>query len=298
VAFLAQAGAVVVPIPACLHGRPFTRADAVAAGLPAYVLRGSRFRRLFRGVYVCAGVPSSPELDYDAARLLLPVDAAASHHLAALLRRLPVPAASCTHMCVPRPDREFEIEGLRVHRVSGDTPVVDVAGRRVTSAHVTFLALAEVLALIDLVVLGDAMVRTGMITHEQLVQAAAAGGGRGVRQARRAAALVRPRVDSPMETRLRLLLVLAGLPEPDTNQPATGRQGQWLATPDLRFEAERVVVEYDGRQQRDRAEQYERDLPRRELMDREGWQVIVACRASATYPLRRKRGTLSGCPCC
>ncbi|MDQ3104478.1 MAG: hypothetical protein M3Q87_04565 [Actinomycetota bacterium] len=123
----------------------------------------------------------------------------------------------------------------------------------------TFLALAEVLARIALGVLGDVMVRTETITHEQLVQAA---------------------------------------PEPDTSQPATGRQGQWLATPDLRFGAERVVVEYDGRQHRDRAEQYERDLPRRELMDRRGgmssWRAVLR----PPYPLRRNRGTLSGCPCC
>lgn len=119
------------------------------------------------------------------------------------------------------------------------------------------------------------MVRHELITPEQLIDASRASHGRGVRLARRAAALVRPRVDSPMETRLRLLLVFAGLPEPETNRPATSRNGQWLATPDLRYERERVVIEYDGRHHRDRAEQYERDLPRRELMDRHGWHVIV-----------------------
>ena len=41
--------------------------------------------------------------------------------------------------------------------------------------------------------------------------------GRGCRLARRAASLAREGVDSPQETRLRLLLVLAGLPEPRVN---------------------------------------------------------------------------------
>ena len=37
----------------------------------------------------------------------------------------------------------------------------------------------------------------------------------------RAAALVRERVDSPRESRLRLCLVLAGLPEPEVNPVVT-----------------------------------------------------------------------------
>ena len=40
--------------------RPFTRADALAAGISATMLRGSRFRRLFRGVYISADVPVNP----------------------------------------------------------------------------------------------------------------------------------------------------------------------------------------------------------------------------------------------
>ena len=37
--------------------RPFTRADALAAGIIPKLLRGSRFRRLFPGVYISAEVP-------------------------------------------------------------------------------------------------------------------------------------------------------------------------------------------------------------------------------------------------
>ena len=34
--------------------RPFTRADALAAGISPKMLRGSRFRHIFRGVSVAA----------------------------------------------------------------------------------------------------------------------------------------------------------------------------------------------------------------------------------------------------
>jgi hypothetical protein len=80
----------------------------------------------------------------------------------------------------------------------------------VTSPARTFVDLADLLALVDLVVVGDALVRLGLCSPARLCEEAAAARTRRVRQAaRRAAALVRPRVDSPMETRLRLLLVLA-----------------------------------------------------------------------------------------
>ncbi len=42
------------------------------------------------------------------------------------------------------------------------------------------------------------------------------------------AALVRHGVDSPMESRLRLLIVLAGLPEPEVGRTVYDADGGWL----------------------------------------------------------------------
>lgn len=39
---------------------PFTRADGLAAGITPAVLRGPRYRKLGRGVYVDAAVPLTP----------------------------------------------------------------------------------------------------------------------------------------------------------------------------------------------------------------------------------------------
>ena len=262
-------------IPAELRGRPFLADEAAVHGIGPDVLRGKRFRRLFTQVYVCANVEVTVQVRVDAALLLVPRDAAACDRTAAELLGLPVPADGQTHLAVSVNYDRRRVRGIRVHRLAPSTEIATVGGRRVTPPLTTFLGLANSLNPLDLVVLGDAMVRRSLVTTSELVDAAAASNGRGVVLARRTAALVRPRVDSPMETRLRLLLVLSGLPEPETNRPATGHAGQWLATPDLRYQAERVVVEYDGRHHRERAEQYERDLPRRELMEREGWHVIV-----------------------
>lgn len=88
---------------------------------------------------------------------------------------------------------------------------------RVTTVECTFLDLADSLDLVDLVVLCDSMVKLGLVTPQRLVEAAASFKGRSRALARRAASLVRAEVDSPMESRLRMLIVLAGLPEPVVN---------------------------------------------------------------------------------
>ena len=69
-----------------------------------------------------------------------------------------------------------------------------------------FLDLASVgVNLVDLVIAGDSLVKANNLDPRHFVAAAAAYQGRNARRARRAASLVRAGVDSPMETRLRLL---------------------------------------------------------------------------------------------
>jgi hypothetical protein len=58
--------------------------------------------------------------------------------------------------------------------------------------------------------------------------------------------LVRAKVDSPMETRSRLLLVFAGLPEPQPGQEILDEHGQCVATVDLGYRAAKIAIEYDG----------------------------------------------------
>ena len=262
-------------IPQALRHRPFLVTEAYALGLTSAALRGQRFRRLFTGVYVCADLPLTPGLRVDAARLLLREPAAASHHTAAELLSLPVPASSNTHLVVPAGARRHRIAGIQVHRMRSAFSVREIDGRCTMTPAATFLALASHLTLVDLVILGDAIVRRGHETPQNLSAQAAAAAGRHIRRARHAAALVRPRIDSPMETRLRLLLVLSGLPEPRVNLPIHATDGRWLARPDLHYWPERVVIEYDGRHHIERERQWERDLARRERMERHGWRVII-----------------------
>ena len=87
---------------------------------------------------------------------------------------------------------------------------------------------------------------------------AAAYRARHARPARRAAAYVRQGVDSPMESRLRMLLVLAGLPEPVVNHALPRRDDRPRALParPAPTRSGGSPIEYDGRQHAENTRQW------------------------------------------
>lgn len=255
--------------------RPFTRADAVAAGVDRRILRTSRFRRIFRGVYVGAEVKLTPEVMALAALAMHPPNAFVSHQTAAALRGLPVQACDRAHVTVMKQEQRVQRYGVACHVACSETEVVEVKGIRVSGALDLFIELAGVLGLIDLVIVGDAMVRLKLFTVRELQKFCAATKRWHSRRARRGAAYVRAGVDSPMETRLRMLLVLAGLPEPKVNHKIVDANGWVVRRLDLSYPAIRLIVEYNGRQHADDPEQYSADIERREEFDEEEWRLIV-----------------------
>ena len=254
--------------------QPFTRAEGLAGGLTPAVLRGPHYKLLGRGVYVEARVGVTPLLV--ARTILTPYGsrAHASHATAARIHGLPIPALADEHVSVADQAHRRGGSGARVH-VNRGAEVVMVDGVRVSSPRQTFLDLSGVLELVDLVVVGDAIVRAGKCTQAELVAFCSAARHRSARAARRAAALVRAGVDSPMETRLRLLLVFSGLPEPEVNRTIRTDNGDPIRKYDLSWPTVHVIVEYDGRQHVERIEQWESDLERREAIDDDGWRILV-----------------------
>ena len=102
-----------------------------------------------------------------------------------------------------------------------------------------------------------------------------------------------------MESRLRLLIIFAGLPEPDVNIVLRDVDGNWWRRFDLCYRHCKLVVEYDGRQHAYDDDQWLNDLDRREQLDRMGWRLIVV-QANGIYndPLRtlqRIRTALEEC---
>lgn len=153
--------------------------------------------------------------------------------------------------------------------------------------------------LVDLVVIGDSLVRRTGLEAADLVAAADRWQGRGGGRARRAARLVRDGVDSIMESRLRMLIVLAGLPEPQVNLKLRHPNGDWWIRFDLCYANCRLVIEYDGRQHRDDEAQRQHDIKRREELDHLRYRlVIVTSQHLSREPretLRRIRAALVDC---
>jgi len=258
---------------------PFTRADAMKAGLDPELLRGSRLRRIFRGVYILRSVQVSPFVRTQAALRIHPPVAFASHVSAARVFGLPVPDGPDEHVTVlDQRDRRKRpgIVNYVANRVAGSAAhVVTYRGVRISGPFRMFVELASVLSLVDLVVVGDALLKMFKVPASRLVEECERSKDRHAHAARTAAAFVRAEVDSPMESRLRMLIVLAGLPEPEVNHKIRDEDGKVVMRLDLAYPALKLVVEYDGRQHAEDIRQWNRDLERREVFDDSEWRIIV-----------------------
>ena len=287
------------------HG-PFTVARALELGLSQEVLSRSRFRTPWSGVRILSTFPESLAATCQAAALVLPADAVFSHDTAVALagwlspragdrestayRPLPADGAQPVHVSVA--DRRAP-QGKQVigHRLAlSPEDVITVGGLRVTSPWRTWCDLGAAGAdHTDLVILADALRRRFPAAASQRLASRldAWGPGRGGHSLRRALECSRDGVDSPMETRLRLLFVEGGLPEPEVNQWVRLEDGTPIHRPDLSWPQWRVAADYDGihHSERDDDESVRRgrasnwrqrqDNSRRDLMDEARWRLRV-----------------------
>ena len=139
------------------------------------------------------------------------------------------------------------------------------------------LRTAHALSFTDLVCVTDAILgrRWPAVPREELTRALAwHGSRRGARALKGALAASRGFVDSPMETRVRLLLVAAGFPCPVVGADVYDRD-RWVARPDLCWPQLRVAIEYDGIHHLTDRQQMLDDVARREELERLGWRVLV-----------------------
>lgn len=234
-------------------------------------------------MYVCADVELTLELRVRAALLTLPVDAAATGVTALRLRGLDVGSDRRIHLTTTHPHQR-QMHGVVVHRRKRAAFRTLHRGIPTTTPAQTFVEAARRLSLVDRVVAGDWLVDHGWIGLSRLQRFVDTSHDHGVKRARRAMVFVRDRVESPRETVLRLMLVLARLPEPQPNVPL-GSRDEFVGRPDLVYLAYRVIVEYDGLHHfQDRA-QRDRDIKRREALEALGWRVIVITAEGMWRPL-------------
>jgi very-short-patch-repair endonuclease len=253
---------------------PFIGSEAVAAGALTKTQLATRCRRLFPDVYVERDVDVDAELRAKAGWLWTGRRGVVAGFAAAALhgskwvddRQL----VQLIH------DNRRSPPGIQTHRDRIDQDEIDlVVGVPVTSPvrtvldfgcwYPTMTAVAGIDALARAVEIKAADVE--LLAHRYV-------GRRGIRRARQAVDLFDPGAQSPKESWLRVVLIQAGLPKPQTQIPVLNEFGSAVAYLDMGWEDVKVAVEYDGEQHRSDRRQYTWDVRRLEMLERLGWIII------------------------
>lgn len=202
-----------------------------------------------------------------------------------------------TEVVLPRDTPFAPRAGVLVRRaLLTEADRIERLGVPVTSGVRTAFDLARLEPLVEAVTCVDALLHQHVTTAPEIARyAACCRGWRGVRRAATVLEHVDAGAESPMESRLRMVLVLGGLPRPVANQPLRDRSGSFLGRPDLRIG--HVLIEYDGRLHRDAAT-FVADLTRQNRLVNEGYTVLRYTAADLRHPttiLSQVRHALASC---
>ncbi|MDH2444389.1 hypothetical protein QDR37_10590 [Amnibacterium sp. CER49] len=158
--------------------------------------------------------------------------------------------------------------------------MVEARGLPVCAPEEVWCQLGSMLTVDDLVVAADALLHMadGRADEWRTALRSALDEGRwaGSPALREALAFTRPRCWPPGETRIRLLLLRAGLPEPELNGVIVGDDGSFLGTADLVWRDRKVLLEYEGARQGSDEGRFRSDVERYERFRDAGWIVLRA----------------------
>ena len=285
---------------------PFAVGAALGAGITPDRLRGRDLERPFHGVRVDPSArlelerfgrfPSARAAEEFAALIarcrdyapLLKPGQYFSHTTAARLWKAPLPEPFALgdplDVSVRSPGRAPRSRGVAGHQGRATARVHERFGLPVADPASTWIALGRRFGHDDLVAIGDHLVLDPVVldpldprpylTLERLREHVGRGSGWGARAATSAISSVREGVESRAETRLRLVLVRAGLPEPEVGVDIHDERGRWLGRADQLFREWKVISEYDGEQHRTSDAQYDRDETRIENFNRAGYATV------------------------
>lgn len=268
-------------------GEPFIGSEALGAGLLTRHQLRTNFIAVHKDVYVPRGTRPTAVMRAKAAWLrskrrgvLAGFSAAALYGTRYIGPDVPANILDCNR----RPER-----GVVVWADTPDEDEVCLIGEMwLTTPLRTAVDLARKFPQDVAVAAIDALARAARLSVDDI--AAAAGrhpGQRGLKRARTTIALVDPAAESPRETWLRLLIVRAGFPTPESQCPVYNEYGQLIGLVDFAWPELKIAVEYEGRHHMD-PEQIRRDIARIEEMVEMGWIVIrVTAHDAGVVVLRR-----------
>jgi Protein of unknown function (DUF559) len=257
-----------------INREPFVGSEALANGLLSRHQLRTQCRALYPDVYVSRHVAASLSQRVAAAWLwsgrkgvVAGLAAAAVHGAKWVDDDLRIELIHAN----PRAPRGLVTRRFLLHDDEQETR----SGMQVTTQARTAFDIGRTGDLVTRVARLDALVRaTDLNVEDVMVLALRHPGSPGLRRLETALDLVDGGAQSPKETSLRLLLIQAGLPRPDTQIAVLGDDGHPLAYLDMGWERWMVAVEYDGDQHRTDRRQYVKDIRRIEMLERMGWIVI------------------------
>lgn len=240
--------------------RLLTRRELLAHGFDDSEIRGRRrrgeLRLVRRGAYSRPGaLPDRPEarhaVEVRAAVGQVSPDAVVSHLSAAVLHGLPVWGDPLRRVQMTRDRRSGArlTRNLHVHAAPLEpSEIVAVGGLAVTSLPRTLVDVARQVGFEQAVVVADAALWRRSVTREELDLALAAARGRpGVPAARRALGFARWGSESVGESRSRVAMMHAGIPEPVLQWEVWSAAGVLLGRADFGWPGLRTFGEFDGR---------------------------------------------------
>jgi very-short-patch-repair endonuclease len=238
------------------------------------MLTGVGWQRLLPDVYAHRDTVLDHRTWCTAAMLALPACTAIGGPSAACLWGA-ADAPPSVHVVVPRTRRLRRDEHIAVHYTTlAETDLTSFQDLRITTPERTVFDIGRRTDRADALPVLDAMLHRHLVSPWRLE--------RMIHERRewpRAAALGRllpladARSESPMETRLRLLLTDAGIAPPAVQFEVRDRLGTLLARADLAWPAARLAVEYDGDHHREQ-QQFRHDLERLNHLRLAGWTVL------------------------
>jgi len=126
--------------------------------------------------------------------------------------------------------------------------------------------------LVEAVVGVDTALHDGLVSLSELETYLATHAGiKGIRRLRRAVKLAEPGSESPMETRLRMLLIRGRLPRPSVQSELCDSEGRLIGRVDLYYPDRRLAIEYDGAGHKDRLDA---DLRRQNALLNAGYHLL------------------------
>ena len=246
--------------------------EARKAGLTLSGLRGKAWRRLGAELYCWSGLREDPLLVLTAWGRMLPRGSVFAGATAAWLLGLDMSPIDPVEIVVPVGSGVRSRAGLSVRYCEiSRNDISTVRGLRATTLRRTLIDLCLRLPEVEALVAIDMAVAASLADPASLVRYADASNGRaGARRLRSLAALAAS-AESPMETRLRWLLIQAGLPHPEVQINLRDSSEQFVGRADLYYPSARLILEYDGGNHRERLVEDDR---RQNLLINAGFRLL------------------------